>query len=605
MDLDLRDDMLKLVRHKVLFVRREYEVAFPEREEIVSDNMDPDAFTAWKVAEFIQGLSRNETPVPEKWKEKSYPAPEYVKDGHLLGIDEEDKKYLRIYFEVLERYPREKFKYEEQQIQVLEQIRDVLRLPLTGTNGGKTSSSCKPRVPKCVRAGEGVQLDDAGNFTAKVTSEMSGGAYFIFEAVLPPGDGVQLHRHVNQDEIFYVLDGTFQLQIGDDVLTVSKGDLGNLTKPVPHRMHNIGKVPAKALFTVVPGGLEVFFEQSRNITDPKNLAALAKTYGMEFLGPQYHINSLGMNMVQIAPGQFSMGSPDNDPDANADEKPMHQVTITKGFHLSMFTVTVGQFRSFLMDTGYKTEYERNCRGSRGLDLTTGNVEQKPYYTWRSWLREDAQHPSGFQQTDLHPIVCVSWDDANTFCRWLSRKENKLYRLPTEAEWEYACRADSTTRFYSGDNENSLQGVANIADASLVEKWIWNAGPGPYPPGTHLPPYAKPWNDGYPFTAPVGRFRANAYGLNDMHGNVGEWCLDWYDENYYKVSPAEDPQGPAAGEVVPIDDRIPGAPPRTLRVVRGGVWLDPASGCRSADRQTHRRHPVDSAADIGFRVLSSP
>jgi hypothetical protein len=100
----------------VLFVRREYEVAFPEREEIVSDNMGPDAFTAWKIAEFIQGLSRSETPIPEKWKEKSYPAPEYVKDGYLLGIDEEDKKYLRVYFEVLERYPREKFKYEEQQI---------------------------------------------------------------------------------------------------------------------------------------------------------------------------------------------------------------------------------------------------------------------------------------------------------------------------------------------------------------------------------------------------------------------------------------------------------------------------------------------------------
>jgi sulfatase modifying factor 1 len=605
MDLDLRDDMLKLVRYKVLFVRREYETAFAEQEEIVSDNMDADAFTAWKIAEFIQNLAQNQTPVPQRWKEKGYPDSEYVKDGYLHGIDEEDKKYLRVHFEVLERYPREKFKFEEQQIQVLEQIRDVLRLPLGGVaDSGKKTPAGKPRVPACVRAGEGTKLDDAGNFTQKVSSEMSGGAYFIFEAVLPPGDGVQLHRHVNQDEVFYVLDGTFELQIGDDIYKVTKGDLGNLTKPVPHRMHNVGTTPAKALFTVVPGGLEVFFEQSRGMTDPKKIAALAKTFGMEFLGPQYHINTVGMNMVQLAPGAFSMGSPDSDQEANEDEKPLHKVSITNMFFLSMYTVTVGQFRMFINDTGYKTEFERNGRGSYGLDLTTGKVEQKPDYTWRSWLREDPQRPSGFQQTDSHPIVCVSWEDANAFCRWLSKRENKSYRLPTEAEWEYACRADSTTRYYSGDKEDSLEGVANIADVSLTEKWIWNGGPGPFQPGQHLPPYAKSWNDGYPFTAPVGRFRPNSYGFYDMHGNVGEWCSDWYDENYYKQAPAEDPQGPPVGEVVPIADRLPGMPPRTLRVIRGGVWLDPASGCRSADRQTHRRHPVDSAADIGFRVAMS-
>jgi hypothetical protein len=128
-DKDLRDDMLKLVRYKVLFVRREYEVAFPEREDIVSDNMDGSAFTAWKVAEFIQDLAKKETRVPKKWQDKNYPPTEYVDDGKLLGLEEEDKKYLRVYFEVLERYPREKFKYEEQQIRVLEEIRD--RIPKT------------------------------------------------------------------------------------------------------------------------------------------------------------------------------------------------------------------------------------------------------------------------------------------------------------------------------------------------------------------------------------------------------------------------------------------------------------------------------------------
>lgn len=125
LDKDLRDDMLKLVRYKILYVRREYEVTFPEREDIVSDNMDGDAFTAWKVAEFIQELAHGTTPVPPKWAGQNYPEDYRSPDGkYLTGIPHEDKKYLRVYYEVLERYPREKFKYEEQQIRVLEEIRD-------------------------------------------------------------------------------------------------------------------------------------------------------------------------------------------------------------------------------------------------------------------------------------------------------------------------------------------------------------------------------------------------------------------------------------------------------------------------------------------------
>ena len=132
LDKDLHDDMLKLVRYKVLFVRREYEIAFPEKEDLVSDNIEGSAFTAWKVAEFIQELQRGDTEVPAKWKDKGYPQnpeppePPFEKGGKLLGLPPVDKKYLRVYYEVLERYPREKFKYEEQQIRVLEQIRDKL-----------------------------------------------------------------------------------------------------------------------------------------------------------------------------------------------------------------------------------------------------------------------------------------------------------------------------------------------------------------------------------------------------------------------------------------------------------------------------------------------
>ena len=140
-DKDLHDDMLKLVRYKVLFVRREYEYAFPEQEDLVSDNMDGSAFTAWKIAEFIQDLHRQTTRVPLKWKDKNYPPRDFIKDGYLNGIPHEDKKYLRVYYEVLERYPREKFKYEEQQIKVLEDIRDRLSPSDTGTTATPPPSS--------------------------------------------------------------------------------------------------------------------------------------------------------------------------------------------------------------------------------------------------------------------------------------------------------------------------------------------------------------------------------------------------------------------------------------------------------------------------------
>ncbi len=129
LDKDLHDDMLKLVRYKILFVKREYEVAFKEAEDLVSDNMDGSAFAAWKVAEFIQQLAKSKTDVPEKWGTK-YPSEDrdtYVKSGKLVGFPDGDKKYLRVYYEVLDRYPREKFKYEEQQIDVLKEIRDKIK----------------------------------------------------------------------------------------------------------------------------------------------------------------------------------------------------------------------------------------------------------------------------------------------------------------------------------------------------------------------------------------------------------------------------------------------------------------------------------------------
>jgi hypothetical protein len=142
-DRDLRDDTLKLVRYKILFVKRDYEVAFPEEEELVHDNMDGTSFAAWKVAEFIQRMHGEGLRQPPRWQSRGYPvagdaptAGEFFQgDGRIKSLPEEDKKYLRVYYEVLERYPREKFRHEEQQIRVLEQIRDRINPNAPGGTG--------------------------------------------------------------------------------------------------------------------------------------------------------------------------------------------------------------------------------------------------------------------------------------------------------------------------------------------------------------------------------------------------------------------------------------------------------------------------------------
>jgi hypothetical protein len=170
-DRDLRDDTLKLVRYKILFVKREYEVAFPEEEDLVYDNMDGTSFAAWKVAEFIQKMNHPGVCQPPRWEGKSYPKnpedkdyPKYFhRQGLLKSLPEDDKKYLRVYYEVLDRYPREKFRHDEQHIDVLRQIRDELskkpsrdRSADTGDEHAQTAA-CEPAsgTPRSASPAEG------------------------------------------------------------------------------------------------------------------------------------------------------------------------------------------------------------------------------------------------------------------------------------------------------------------------------------------------------------------------------------------------------------------------------------------------------------------
>jgi sulfatase modifying factor 1 len=281
-------------------------------------------------------------------------------------------------------------------------------------------------------------------------------------------------------------------------------------------------------------------------------------------------NSLGMRFVLVPAGEFLMGS-DESPDMSSkaypqyerrrvlelgDEAPVHRVRITQAFYLGQFEVSVGQFRKFIEASGYTPESVADGTGGYGYNANYDSTQsasgdafegRDPKYSWRN---------PGFVQGDNHPVVNVTWNDAVTLAKWLSEKEGVKYRLPTEAEWEYACRAGTRTRYTSGDNPESLLKVANVFDFDAKKYWLRWAQ------------FALSGHDGFAFTSPVGSFAPNAWGLYDMHGNVWEWVSDWYADDYYARSPVDNPKGPTDGSV---------------RVRRGGSWHTWALYARSSYR----------------------
>ena len=272
-------------------------------------------------------------------------------------------------------------------------------------------------------------------------------------------------------------------------------------------------------------------------------------------------NSIGMRFRRIPAGTFMMGSPKSETGRKDDEF-QHEVTITKSFYMGTFEVTRGQFRQFVEDTGYKTEAETDGKGSRGWNDKINKLEgPATKYNWRS---------TGFNQTDAHPVVDVSWNDATKFSQWLSKKERKTYRLPTEAQWEYACRGGAKTAHHSGIDQELLTKFGNVCDATAKQK-------------INRKEFLES-SDGSVFTCPVGDYRPNNFGLYDMHGNVWEWCQDWYGKDYYKTSSLEDPRGNSGA----------------YRVSRGGSWEDPASICRSAYRGWIS--PDVRYSNLGFRLV---
>jgi formylglycine-generating enzyme len=229
-------------------------------------------------------------------------------------------------------------------------------------------------------------------------------------------------------------------------------------------------------------------------------------------------------------------------------------------------VTVEQFRRFVEATGYRTEAE--VGGQSFEEGRTGGYTVLSNGEW-GWNESASWRQPGFSQKNDHPVVMVSWNDAQAFCRWLSTKDNRPYRLPTEAEWEYTCRSGTSTLFWWGDEPDP-----SAAQYSAQER------------GRRFSFDFSQFGQTGSRTLPVGRMGPNGFGLFDMVGGVWEWCNDYYTRDYYSVSPIDDPPGPESG---------------AYKVIRGGSWQNEARHLRSSRRNGYR--PASRHGLIGFRVVS--
>ncbi len=268
-------------------------------------------------------------------------------------------------------------------------------------------------------------------------------------------------------------------------------------------------------------------------------------------------------LVVVPAGSFTMGAA---PGEAADEEvpgafrsrsdPATAISIPGPLAIGRFEVTRGEYARFVAQTGYDT-------GSTCWTFENGKYEERAERTWRA---------PGFVVDDRHPVACVSWEDAQAYVRWLSRETGKSYRLLSEAEWEYAARAGTTTRRPWGDAAEAGCVHANIADASarrVVAGMTW---------GTVC-------DDGHAHSAPVGSYRANAFGLHDMIGNVWEWTADCWNESHDGAS--RDGSARLTGDC-------------SRRVMRGGSWGLLPRSARSAYR--HRIAADLRGAFNGFRVV---
>ncbi len=267
--------------------------------------------------------------------------------------------------------------------------------------------------------------------------------------------------------------------------------------------------------------------------------------GLSPVVPIRNDNTLRMPLALMLPGTFPMGSPETE-EERYDDETLHPVRLTEAYYLGVYPVTVGEYATFVKATGYRTEAETSG-GAWGYDGRQWKKDAS--FTWRS---------PGSAQTERHPVVCVSWNDAQALVGWLNEDvaTGLVYSLPTEAEWEYGCRAGTQTAYFWGDDPTRL------GEHAWFEE---NAG------GT---------------THPVETKRPNPWGLRQVHGNIWEWCEDLH--GAYLTEAVVNPRGSLSGG--------------SSRVVRGGSWDLDARGCRSATRGGN--DPANRITDHGFRLAVS-
>ena len=284
--------------------------------------------------------------------------------------------------------------------------------------------------------------------------------------------------------------------------------------------------------------------------------------------------TVGIQFVFIKGGCYQMG----DANGEADETPVHEVCVDD-FYMAKYETTVEQFRQFVADTGYRTAAEAGF--PEGGCFTVDLERVKPLSLEESGVNYGANWRNCSKYHDIrndHPVSCVSWGDAQAFAKWLSQKSGQIYRLPTEAEWEYAARGGSQASQYWGHRKTETCRYENLADQTERPGigMVWDG-----------PDTQYKCKDGYFFVAPVGKFRPNAFGLHDMLGNVQEWCQDWYGEMYYQDRIKNNPQGPDTGK---------------YRVTRGSCWASLPKYASVARR--YKTSPANSWETDGFRLVYS-
>jgi formylglycine-generating enzyme required for sulfatase activity len=450
-------------------------------------------------------------------------------------------------------------------------------VPVTGAATGSTAVAADATA-----AGTAVP---AGTGTIRVATDPHGARVLLPDLALRYGDGMSLpagpvHIRVQRDgyitrdvdvdvvagrenEFEVVLErdraafGTLTLVLEPADAIVSLPEVGARYRPgvelpvgdVRVRVEREGFLPHDERLPIVAGG-------NRHTLALRAAAAPAppepppprptRPAGEIFVEP-LRAGGEGPRMVVLPAGRFMMGSPEGEAERDADEGPRREVAVAS-FALAETEVTRAAFAAFVAATGYRTDAERDSEGHIGC------YAQQPDGSW-GWMADHNWRNPGFTQGDDHPVACVSWNDARAYANWLAAETGQPYRLPSEAEFEYALRAGGITTWPWGAEPGAACASANVADET------------PLPDGNVFEAHF-PCRDGFAFTAPVRSFGTNAFGLADLAGNLWEWTADCYAESY-------------AG--APGDGSARQVPGCTTRAMRGGSWSNSSARLRSSDR----------------------